>query len=98
MELNHVNRNQLCNDLNFKYTTVSDWINGITFPRIGRLELLARYFSIDKSKLIEDHLTDCEEKKMSEKISILAKEASDLTDDQIDLLRMMIKQLKADPN
>lgn len=54
MDLNNVDRNKLCKDLNYKYTTVSDWVNGVTYPRIDRIEELARYFNIDKSDLIED--------------------------------------------
>lgn len=49
-----VDRNQLCSDLNFKYTTVRDWLKGITYPRIDKIELLANYFGIGKSDLIEE--------------------------------------------
>ncbi|HFI0326780.1 TPA: helix-turn-helix transcriptional regulator [Streptococcus suis] len=49
-----VDRNQLCSDLDLKYTTVRDWIKGITYPRIGKIELLANYFGINKSDLIEE--------------------------------------------
>ncbi|MBF0776001.1 phage repressor protein [Streptococcus azizii] len=48
-----VDRNQLCTDLDLKYTTVRDWLKGITYPRIGKIELLANYFGINKSDLIE---------------------------------------------
>ncbi|MDE7498984.1 helix-turn-helix domain-containing protein, partial [Streptococcus agalactiae] len=49
-----VDRNQLCSDLNLKYTTVRDWQKGITYPRIGKIELLANYFNVNKSDLIEN--------------------------------------------
>ena len=48
-----IDRNTLCSDLNLKYTTVRDWLKGITYPRIGKIELLANYFGINKSDLIE---------------------------------------------
>ncbi|MBJ6745542.1 LexA family transcriptional regulator [Streptococcus sp. 121] len=54
MEKKGVDRNQLCADLDLKYTTVRDWTKGITYPRIGKVELLANYFGIQKSDLIED--------------------------------------------
>ena len=54
MEKKGVDRNTLCADLNLKYTTVRDWLKGITYPRIGKIELLANYFNINKSDLIED--------------------------------------------
>ena len=49
-----VDRNQLCSDLDLKYMTVSDWINAKSYPRIDKIELLANYFGINKSDLIED--------------------------------------------
>lgn len=52
-----VDRNQLCADLNLKYMTVSDWINAKTYPRIDKIELLANYFGINKSDLIEEKST-----------------------------------------
>lgn len=52
-----VDRNQLCSDLDLKYMTVSDWINAKTYPRIDKIELLANYFGINKSDLIEDKST-----------------------------------------
>ncbi|HEM6530929.1 TPA: helix-turn-helix domain-containing protein [Streptococcus suis] len=57
MDKKGVDRNQLCSDLDLKYTTVRDWIKGITYPRIGKIELLANYFGINKSDLIEEKTT-----------------------------------------
>ena len=57
MEKKGVDRNTLCADLNLKYTTVRDWLKGITYPRIGKIELLSNYFNINKSDLIENKAT-----------------------------------------
>ncbi|HFI0505018.1 TPA: XRE family transcriptional regulator [Streptococcus suis] len=57
MDKKGIDRNQLCSDLDLKYTTVRDWIKGITYPRIGKIELLANYFGINKSDLIEEKST-----------------------------------------
>ncbi|HEM4411360.1 TPA: helix-turn-helix transcriptional regulator [Streptococcus suis] len=54
MDKKGVDRNQLCSDLDLKYMTVSDWINAKTYPRIDKIELLANYFGINKSDLIEE--------------------------------------------
>ncbi|VOD54167.1 cI repressor [Streptococcus pneumoniae] len=56
MEQKGVDRNTLCADLDLKYTTVRDWLKGITYPRIGKIELLANYFNINKSDLIENKI------------------------------------------
>ena len=57
MEQKGVDRNTLCADLDLKYTTVRDWLKGITYPRIGKIELLANYFNINKSDLIENKIS-----------------------------------------
>lgn len=44
-----------CRDLEFKETTVSDWLNAKTYPRIDKIEKMANYFGVDKSDLVEDH-------------------------------------------
>lgn len=54
MEKKGVTNQQLCDALNFKYTTFMDWIKGATYPRIGKVEAMANYFGCEKSDLIED--------------------------------------------
>lgn len=39
-----------------KYTTTLEWVNGRTFPRIEKLEVIADYFKVPKSKLLDEHL------------------------------------------
>ena len=55
MDKHNVTRNDLVDDLNIAYMTISDWINAKTYPRIDKIELLAHYFQIEKSDLIEYH-------------------------------------------
>lgn len=60
MERKGITRNKLCDDLGFKYSTVSEWINARKYPRIDYIEKMANYFGIKKSDLIEskdDHPT-----------------------------------------
>lgn len=54
MTINNKTRNDICKDLNFKYTTFTDWYNGNIYPRIDKIEMLANYFRIEKSDLIEN--------------------------------------------
>ena len=54
METNNITRSELCAALNIKYSTMSEWINGNAYPRIDKIELMANYFGINKSDLIED--------------------------------------------
>ena len=41
-------------DLGVPFSTVSNWINGLKMPRMGKVELLAQYFGIEKSDLLEE--------------------------------------------
>lgn len=52
MERKGITRNKLCDDLGFKYSTVSEWINARKYPRIDYIEKMANYFGIKKSDLI----------------------------------------------
>ena len=54
MEITGKTRNTICDDLGFKYTTFTDWVNGNKYPRIDKIEILANYFGIKKSDLIEE--------------------------------------------
>ena len=54
LETNNITRSELCAALNIKYSTMSEWINGKAYPRIDKIELMANYFGINKSDLIED--------------------------------------------
>ena len=51
-------RNDICRDLGFKYTTFTDWVNGNTYPRIDKIELMANYFNVSKSELVEAYRPD----------------------------------------
>lgn len=54
MELHNKSRNDMCTALGVKYTTFTDWVNGKAYPRIDKIELMANYFGIQKSDLVED--------------------------------------------
>lgn len=53
MELKGVSRNDICNALGISYFTVTDWVNGKKYPRMDKVEMLANFFGILKSDLIE---------------------------------------------
>lgn len=53
MKLHDLSRTDLCDALGVKYTTLTDWINGKTYPRIDKIEKMANYFNIRKSDLVE---------------------------------------------
>lgn len=54
MDLNGKTRKDVCEALGFSYYTFSDWVNGKKYPRMDKVEMLANYFGILKSDLIEE--------------------------------------------
>lgn len=54
MNIKGVDRTKVANDLDIKYTTLTDWCKGNSYPHIDKIEMLANYFGINKSDLIED--------------------------------------------
>jgi transcriptional regulator with XRE-family HTH domain len=58
MERKGVSRQDLSKVLGVSYFTISDWVNGKKYPRMDKVELLADYFGILKSDLIEDKGTN----------------------------------------
>lgn len=56
----------ICEELGFKASTLNEWAKGRKYPRIDKIEILADYFGIMKSDLIEEKMT---EKKDNEAMS-----------------------------
>ena len=44
----------IVNDLGIPFSTVSNWINGLKLPRMGKIEMLADYLGVEKSDLLEE--------------------------------------------
>lgn len=73
MKENNLDRKKLSNDLKVKYTTLSDWINAKTYPRIDKIELLADYFNVTKADLVEDKERQVLETLPVKKIPVVSK-------------------------
>ncbi|WP_454955844.1 helix-turn-helix domain-containing protein [Gemella morbillorum] len=54
LRINKVSRTQLSENLGISYSTISDWVNGKSYPRIDKIEMMANYFGINKSDLVEN--------------------------------------------
>lgn len=53
---------EICEYLDFKPSTFNEWVKGRKYPRIDKIEILADYFGILKSDLIEEKMTEEKEK------------------------------------
>ena len=54
MYINQKTRKDVSEAIGVSYYTFSDWVNGKKYPRMDKVELLAEYFGILKSDLIEE--------------------------------------------
>lgn len=54
MDIHKKSRRDVCGALGFSYFTFCDWVNGKKYPRMDKVEMLANYFGVLKSELIED--------------------------------------------
>ena len=66
MEINNKSRRDIGEALGISYYTVSDWVNGKKYPRMDKVEMLADYFGILKSDLIEEKTIENSPKEMAE--------------------------------
>ena len=71
--------------------TFSDWVNGKKYPRIDRIEMLANYFGILKSDLIEEKPTDPKVDELSKARQDLMQTVLDCPEEDLDRLRTIIQ-------
>lgn len=90
MKINSITRTKLCKDLDLKYTTVREWVNGTAYPRIDKIEMLANYFDILKSDLIEEKNTNQNEADIL--INLLKTNKDKLNKDDIDTIKFLVEK------
>ena len=93
MEVKGKSRNDISEALGISYFTVSDWVNGKKYPRMDKVEMLANYFGIQKSDLIEikEEKKPPEEPKLSEGEKMLLELFRQVPEDQQQLVLGMIR-------
>ena len=95
MEAKGVTNQQICEALGFKYTTFLDWIKGVTYPRIGKIEAMADYFGIQKSDLIEEKEPATEEDGLTESQRKLIEYAKTLDEVQAGKVLQLMQSILA---
>ncbi|OSP86519.1 hypothetical protein B9W73_09650 [Lactococcus lactis] len=50
-----LNPHQFSEIMDFKYTTVMNWMKANTYPRIDKIEMMANFFGVEKSDLVEEY-------------------------------------------
>lgn len=94
MELSDKTQAELCRLLGINVTTFSEWIRANSYPRIDKIEILANYFGINKSDLIEDksQVLIVKSGKLYESINELPKEARDELESYVSFLKTKYKR------
>ena len=69
MDLNGKSRRDVCDALGLSYYTFTDWIKGRKYPRMDKIEMLANYFGVQKSDLIEAGSEEIKEPAMYDGLS-----------------------------
>lgn len=108
MKLHNKNQADLINDLGFNKSSVSTWCNGTRLPRMDKVDILAKYFDINRSDLIEDktkehkqsYYLNPETSRIAQKIydnkelSVLFDAAQDAEPEDLQALHGMLMALK----
>ena len=58
INLNNITQREVSEIVGVSPPTVNEWLKGKKYPRIDKIERLARHFRILKSDLIEEHTDD----------------------------------------
>lgn len=67
MTENRKSRKEVADAIGVSYFTFTDWVKGKTFPRMDKVEKLAKYFGIKISDLIEKKSIEKKPVEMAEK-------------------------------
>lgn len=51
---NGIDRKDFAKTIGVPYSTLTNWINGVTYPRIDKIQKMADYFEIEKADLVEE--------------------------------------------
>lgn len=54
MRRDGIERKDLAKALGVPYSSLTDWINGNSYPRIDKIERMAKFFGISKAELVEE--------------------------------------------
>lgn len=54
LEKNGIERKEFAKIIGVPYSTLTNWINGTTYPRIDKIQKMADFFGIEKKDLVEE--------------------------------------------
>lgn len=91
MDLNGIDRQTLADALDFKYSTVCNWLSCYSYASEDKIEQLADYFGISKYQLTENNNVQLTINSSSSRRKELMEASTKLNDEQIDFLISITK-------
>lgn len=85
MEIRAIKQTDIANLLRVSKSTVSSWCNAQKMPRMDKIEILANFFGVLKSDLIEEKPTPVSESGPSAKAQLVYDRLSKLTPENLDI-------------
>ena len=90
-------QNEISETIGVATSTFNDWMKGKKYPRIDKIEMLANFFGILKSDLIEDRRgKDAEDDGLSESQRLLIQFAQLVPEDKAALALRVMKSILED--
>jgi repressor LexA len=97
MEINEKSRQDVCQAIGVSYFTLRDWVTGKNYPRMDKVEMLAEYFGIKKSDLIEEKKENpADDGGMSENKKALIAFAQAVPEDKASMVLRVLKSIVED--
>lgn len=83
-------RKEVSAAIGVSYYTLTDWVKGKKYPRMDKVELLADYFGILKSDLIEEKSQQPTQSKLSARKKAFMQKVEGMSDDQLERLERIL--------
>lgn len=96
MDMAGKSRRDLCEALGVSYYTITDWVNAKKYPRMDKVELLAQYFGIMKSDLIEEKEKPSDTEGLSENHIKLIEFAKSVPEDKAEMILRVMRSIVED--
>lgn len=93
LNLRQKTQSDLAKAIGVAKTTVSSYVNGVSMPRMDKIDKICDYLNIKRSDLLESSADELDEDK---EIMLLARDINNLTEDQRNLILSMIKQFRGE--
>lgn len=90
MDISGKTQKELSEIVGVATSTFNDWVKGKKYPRMDKVELLANYFGILKSDLIEEKRQQPTQSKLSARKKAFMQKVEGMSDDQLERLERIL--------